>query len=50
MNQLHNKKARNEWEQQLNISYIEPVINQLEVFVAKALNLVANDDQQGLAL
>ncbi len=50
MNQLHSKKARNSWEQQLNLSYIKPVLNQLEVFMAKALDLVTNDDQQGLAL
>ncbi len=50
VNQLRSKTARKEWEQQFNVSYIEPVLNQLEVLVAKALDLVANDDQQGVVL
>ncbi|XP_064403130.1 E3 ubiquitin-protein ligase RNF213-like isoform X2 [Halichondria panicea] len=45
-NQLQNKIARKEWERQFNITYVEPVLNQLEVAMAKALDLVANDDQQ----
>ncbi len=48
VNQLQDKNARKEWERQFNITYIEPVLNQLEVSMAKALDLVANDDQQGL--
>ncbi len=49
VNQLQSKTARKEWEQLFNISYIEPVLNQLEVVMAKALDLVANDNQQGMA-
>ena len=45
---LNSKPARHEWELLFNDSYIEPVLKTLEKNMSKAMDLVANDDKQGL--
>lgn len=50
VNHLHSKEARKEWEQLFSTSYIEPILSNLEPFVAGALDLVVDDDQQGVIL
>ena len=50
VNHLHSKDARKEWEKLFNASYIEPVLSELEAFIAGALDLVIDDAQQGVIL
>ncbi len=50
VNQLQSKDARKEWERLFNTCYIEPVLSQLPTCMDTAWDLVANDDQQGMAI
>lgn len=50
MNSLTAKTAREQWEKEINIHYIQPVIGDLDTQVNKAMDLVANDDYQGIIL
>lgn len=45
---LKSKQSRFDWERVFNDSYIEPVLKTLEKTMSKAMDLVANDDKQGL--
>ena len=47
---LNSKVARGEWERLFNLSYIEPVIEKLDEKMKEAMNLVAEDDKQGICL
>ena len=44
---LHSKDARQEWERLFNISYVEPVLVNLEKKMMNAMDLVAKDNKQG---
>ena len=44
---LEAKEARKEWERIFNQHYIQPVLSNLDQNLARAMDLVANDDQQG---
>lgn len=48
--QLLSKDARKKWEQHFDRSFIDPVCSQLEASVNKALDLISNDDQQGVVV
>ncbi len=45
---LQTKDARKDWERRFNVSYVKPVLDHLDARVTKALDLVANDDQQSI--
>ncbi len=45
---LQTKDARKDWERHFNVSYVKPVLDHLDTCVTKALDLVANDKQQGM--
>ena len=44
---LHSKVTRQEWERLFNVSYIEPVLEDLEKKIKKTMDLVAIDSKQG---
>lgn len=44
---LSSKQARQEWEYLFNVSYIEPVLKNLDERMTVAMNLVARDYRQG---
>ena len=44
---LHSKVARQKWERLFNVSYIEPVLENLEKKIRKAMGSVAQDNKQG---
>ena len=44
---LEAKEARKEWERIFNQHYIQPVLSNLDQNLARAMDLIANDDQQG---
>ena len=48
VNTLGTKEARQTWERVFNQHYIQPVLTNLDKNLAIAMDLVANDDQQGL--
>ena len=47
MNTLNAKNAREEWEKQFNVLYIQPVLADLNNKVNEAMDLIAKDDEQG---
>ena len=47
-NMLESKQSRKEWEKTFNETYIEPVMKSLTINLKKAMDFIANDDQQGM--
>ena len=45
---LQSKDARKHWEKLFSVTYVEPVLTSLDAAIAGALDIVANDDQQGV--
>ena len=48
VNTLGRKEDRKTWERIFNQHYIQPVLTNLDKNLATTMDLVANDDQQGL--
>ena len=48
VNTLGTKEARLTWERIFNQHYIQPVLTNLDKNLTTAMDLVANDEQQGL--
>lgn len=48
VNSLNAKNAREHWEKEFNTHYIQPILSDLNAQVTRAMDLVANDDKQGL--
>ncbi len=46
-NFLEAKKAREAWEKEFNVLYIQPVLADLDNKVNEAMDLIAKDDKQG---
>ena len=44
---LRTKDDRKQWEYLFSNTYIDPILKNLEGSIARALDAVANDDQQG---
>ncbi len=47
MNSLNTKNAREDWEKEFNVLYIQPVLADLDNKVNEAMDLIAKDDKQG---
>ncbi len=47
VNSLEAKNAREAWEKEFNVLYIQPVLADLDNKVNEAMDLIANDDKQG---
>ncbi len=48
VNSLNAKNAREHWEKEFNTHYIQPILGDLNAEVNKAMDLVVNDNPQGL--
>lgn len=48
VNSLNTKSAREHWEKEFDIRYIQPVIGKLDMRLNKALDLIAADDRQSM--
>ncbi len=46
-NSLSSKEARQQWEREFDVHYIQPVLGNLEQRVSEAIDLISNDDKQG---
>ncbi len=46
MNSLEAKNAREEWEKEFNVLYIQPVLEDLDNKVNQAMDLITKDDKQ----
>ncbi len=47
VNSLNTKDAREEWEKEFNVLYIQPVLADLDNKVNEAMDLITKDDKQG---
>ncbi len=47
VNSLEAKNAREAWEKEFNVLYIQPVLADLDNKVNEAMDLIAKDDKQG---
>ena len=48
VNSLSTKDARKQWEKEFSDHYIQPVLGKLDVRIHNAVDLIANDDKQGI--
>lgn len=49
MNSLNTKNAREHWEKEFNAHYIQPILGDLDAQINRAMDLIANDDHQGIS-
>ncbi len=47
VNSLEAKNARETWEKEFNVIYIQPVLADLDNKVNEAMDLITKDDKQG---
>ena len=47
INSLNSKDARQKWEREFNINYIQPILVDLEQTVNQVMDLIARDKKQG---
>lgn len=50
VNSLKDKKARNSWEKEFNMHYIQPILGNLDDKVNNAMELIVNDTEQGTSM
>lgn len=50
VNSLNTKNARELWEKEFNALYIHPILGNLDAKLHDAVDLIANDDKQGIIL
>lgn len=48
MTSLNSKSAREQWEREFNMHYIQPILSNLNAHVNEAMTLVADDEHQGI--
>ena len=48
VNSLNSKNAREHWEKEFNLRYIQPVLGNLDARLNTAMDLITKDDKQGM--